>query len=134
MKTLKRRMSYTFKRASKAMFVTSSTTCVAFLANYFSPIMPIKAFGIFAAIIIPVNFIMVCWIFPALVIFDEYYLKVRCCERLDVCCPKGKAAAYEGGDIEMKSDTAKSAKSQPQNGHANGQALNGSSKKSIKSE
>ena len=71
MKTLKKRMSYTFKRASKAMFVTSSTTCVAFLANYFSPIMPIKAFGIFAAIIIPVNYLMVCWIFPALIIFED---------------------------------------------------------------
>lgn len=40
-KTIKKRMSYTCKRASRAMFMTSSTTCVAFLANYFSPIMPI---------------------------------------------------------------------------------------------
>lgn len=53
------------------MFVTSSTTCVAFLANVFSPIMPIKAFGIFAAIVIPANFLLVCTIFPALIIFEE---------------------------------------------------------------
>lgn len=57
------------------MFVTSSTTCVAFLANYFSPIMPIKAFGIFAAIIIPVNYILVIWIFPALIILEENYIR-----------------------------------------------------------
>lgn len=76
-------MAYTLKRAAKAMFVTSSTTCVAFLANYFSPIMPIKAFGIFAAVIIPVNFLLVCWTFPALVIFEENYIKKKCYEKLD---------------------------------------------------
>lgn len=35
------RMSYTFKRAVRAISVTSSTTAVAFLANAFSPLMPI---------------------------------------------------------------------------------------------
>ena len=83
MKTLKKRMSYTVKRAAKAMFVTSSTTGVAFLANYFSPVMPIRAFGIFAAIIIPVNFLLVCWIFPALIIFEENYIKVKCYQKID---------------------------------------------------
>jgi predicted RND superfamily exporter protein len=62
------------------MFVTSSTTCVCFLANVFSNIMPIKAFGIFAAIIIPVNFILVAWVFPSLLIFKEYYIN-PCCRR-----------------------------------------------------
>lgn len=109
MKTLKKRMAYTLKRSAKAMFVTSSTTGVAFLANYFSPIMPIKAFGIFAAIIIPVNFLLVCWIFPALVIFEENFIKVKCYEKLDQCCPKGRSYdEHEGGEIEMKSDAAKS--------------------------
>jgi len=57
------------------MFVTSITTCVAFLANVFSPLMPVKAFGIFAAIIIPVNFVLVCWVFPALIMWKEWYIE-----------------------------------------------------------
>ena len=72
------RMSYAWKRAARAMAVTSSTTSVAFLANAFSPIMPIKAFGIYAAIIIPANFLLVVFIFPPCVIFFEKHLEHRC--------------------------------------------------------
>ena len=64
-------MSYSWKRAVRAMAVTSSTTSVAFLANGFSPIMPIKAFGIYAAIIIPANYLLVVFIFPPAVIWYE---------------------------------------------------------------
>ena len=37
----RKRMSYSFKRSAIAIAVTSCTTCVAFLANSFSSIMPI---------------------------------------------------------------------------------------------
>ena len=62
----KLRMAYAFKRAFKAILVTSSTTSVAFLANGLSEIVPIRAFGIFAAIIIPVNFLLIILIMPAI--------------------------------------------------------------------
>jgi len=68
-------MSYTWKRAFRAMMVTSSTTSAAFLANYFSPIMPIKAFGMYAAIIVPVNYLLVIVYFPPAVIIHERYIK-----------------------------------------------------------
>ena len=68
---IKKRMAYTFRRASRAMAVTSSTTSVAFFANAFSPLMPIKAFGIFAGIIIPMNFFLVVLVFPSAVIISE---------------------------------------------------------------
>lgn len=68
---VKRRMAYSFRRAVRAMAVTSSTTSVAFMANYFSPLMPIKAFGIFAGIIIPVNYLLVVMVFPPATIFFE---------------------------------------------------------------
>ena len=58
-------MAYSFKRSFKAIAVTSSTTAIAFLANALSDIRPIRAFGIFAAIIIPVNFILVILVMPA---------------------------------------------------------------------
>ena len=63
-----RRMAYTWKRAFKATFITSSTTAVGFFANAFSPLMPIKAFGIFVGVIVPMNFLLVVTIFPAAVI------------------------------------------------------------------
>lgn len=59
-----RRMSYTFKRSFRAILVTSSTTAIAFMANALSEIRPIRAFGIFAAIIIPVNFFIVIIMMP----------------------------------------------------------------------
>lgn len=68
-----KRMSLTWKRATKAMFVTTSTTAVAFLANVFSKLMPIRSLGIFAATIIPVNYMLVITIFPAHIIIHERY-------------------------------------------------------------
>jgi len=58
-------MAYAFRRSFRAIAVTSSTTAVAFLANATSDIRPIRAFGIFAAIIIPVNFLIVITIMPS---------------------------------------------------------------------
>lgn len=79
--TLEKRLAYTWKRAVRAIIVTSSTTAVAFAANIFSPAMPIKAFGVFAASIIFLNFILVITIFPAAIIFNERLCKNRIC-----CC------------------------------------------------
>mgnify|MGYP003326527292 CR=1 FL=1 len=66
-----KRMCYTFRRSSRAMAVTSTTTMAAFCANYFSPIMPIKSFGIFAGIIVPVNYILVVIFYPSFIFIHE---------------------------------------------------------------
>ena len=68
---LKKRMAYTIKRASKAILATSSTTAFAFFSNGFSSIMPVSAFGFFAAIIVPINFILIVFYFPAYIIIYE---------------------------------------------------------------
>lgn len=81
-----RRMAYTFRRSSRAMSVTSSTTAAAFFANVFSPIMPIKSFGIFSGVIVPANFILVILIFPsAVIIYENYFLP--CCQCQIAWCP-----------------------------------------------
>lgn len=72
-KDLKMRMAYTMRRASRTMFMTSSTTAVAFLATCFSPIMTVRAFGIYSAILVPITFILTCWILPPAVILYERY-------------------------------------------------------------
>jgi predicted RND superfamily exporter protein len=63
----RKRMSYSFKRSAVAIAVTSSTTCVAFLANSFSKIMPIQAFGIYAGIIIPINYFLTSLLMPPMI-------------------------------------------------------------------
>ena len=72
-------MAVTFKRAAKAMLATSSTTSAAFLATGFSAIMPISSFGIYAGILVPINYILVITFFPALLIIYETKLKECCC-------------------------------------------------------
>lgn len=74
-------MAVTFRRASKAMLATSSTTAAAFLATGLSTIMPISSFGIFAGILIPMNYILVITFFPAILIVQERYFKKCCCRR-----------------------------------------------------
>lgn len=74
---LHRRMAYSFRRAFSAILVTSTTTSIAFLANALSDIRPIRAFGIFAAIIVPVNFLIVILVIPsAQVIHDRYFANI----------------------------------------------------------
>lgn len=51
-KSINQRMAYVIRRAYRQMFVTSCTTSVAFLANFFSSLIPISTFGIYAAIIV----------------------------------------------------------------------------------
>ena len=87
-------MAYSFKRAFKAIIVTSSTTSVAFLANALSDIVPIRAFGIFAAIIIPVNFLLIILIMPAIqIIHDRYFAKCFTYRKIFAayckCCKRG---------------------------------------------
>ena len=38
MNTIEKRLSYSFRRAARAMAITSSTTAVAFFANALTPI------------------------------------------------------------------------------------------------
>jgi len=71
MDTDEKRLAYSFNRAVRAMAITSSTTAVAFFANAFSPLMNIAGFGIFAGIIVPLNYLLVVMIFPPAVLWYE---------------------------------------------------------------
>jgi len=101
-KDQKRRMAYAFKRSFRAIAVTSSTTAVAFLANAASDIRPIRAFGIYAAIIIPVNFIIVILVIPSVQIIHDNHFKERCNYRkCSPCCRKNKAPTIaQNADVE----------------------------------
>lgn len=59
----------------KNQLATSSTTSAAFLVSYFSEIMPISSFGIFAGILIPINYLLVILYYPVVIISYEKYVK-----------------------------------------------------------
>ena len=86
----KRRLAYAFRRGARAMTITSATTAAAFYANLISPVMPIRAFGVFAGTLIPVNFLLVVIMMPPTVIYYEAYLKhKKCCCCFDRKLPDG---------------------------------------------
>jgi predicted RND superfamily exporter protein len=68
-------MAYTFRRAAKAILATSSTTAFAFLSNGFSSLMPVSAFGYFAFVIVPVNYVLIVFYFPSFLIVYETKVK-----------------------------------------------------------
>mmetsp|Transcript_26882 Transcript_26882/g.40975 ORF Transcript_26882/g.40975 Transcript_26882/m.40975 type:complete len:226 (-) Transcript_26882:871-1548(-) len=94
----KKRMAYAFRRAVRAMAVTSSTTSVAFFANIFSPVMPIRSFGVISGVIIPINYLFVVMFMPGAVIYyEEKFEKFTfcCCGRKEI--PKFDMNSSGGG-------------------------------------
>ena len=69
------RITFTYHRAAPAMLVTQLTTFFAFIANYFSPLMPVAAFGIWAASVIASNYFFVVTLYPACVVIWHRYVK-----------------------------------------------------------
>ena len=65
------RLAYTFRKASQAMFVTSLTSAGAFASCIGSRILPIKAFGIFSAIVVPMVFLQTVCMLPFIYYFYE---------------------------------------------------------------
>ena len=89
---LKTRLSYVYRRAGTAMLITSATTCSAFLCTVASPIASTKSFGIFAALVILMDYILVMSMFcTAVVIYHDYFEnpRVSCCAHCvcQCCCP-----------------------------------------------
>ena len=73
--SIRKRFAYTLRKSTKAVATTSATTCCAFVANAFSDILLVKAFGIYVAIIIPVNFILIFSMVPPMIVFHDNYIK-----------------------------------------------------------
>merc|ERR1711937_257633 len=83
-KDLRTRMTWVYRRATSAMFVTSFTTMAAFVATATSPLVDVQSFGIFAAFAILVDFLLVITWFPACLVWYHNNLESRpcCCRRI----------------------------------------------------
>ncbi|KAL8603219.1 hypothetical protein ACOMHN_025234 [Nucella lapillus] len=86
--SLAHRLNQAYRKSVISMLVTSLTTMTAFLANALSPLLATSSFGVFAAIMIGINYVSVTTFFPCLVVF--YHLNFEdkphpCC-----CCWKDR--------------------------------------------
>ena len=61
-------MAFAFRRAARATALTSSTTCAAFFANMFNPLMPFASFGIYAGVLVVSVYGVVVLAFPPIMI------------------------------------------------------------------
>mmetsp|Transcript_27636 Transcript_27636/g.33598 ORF Transcript_27636/g.33598 Transcript_27636/m.33598 type:complete len:1151 (-) Transcript_27636:98-3550(-) len=87
LESLESRMSWVYRRTGSAMAITSATTCLAFLCTLLTPLGNVRAFGIFAALVIFVDYVLVMTLFcTAVVIYHNKFEKDGCCCN---CCVGG---------------------------------------------
>ena len=73
--SLAHRLSDAYRKSVLSMFFTSLTTAVAFFANALSPLLAPQSFGIFAGLLVIVNYISVIVYFPTVVVIHHIYFK-----------------------------------------------------------
>lgn len=59
------------------MCITSMTTSAAFLANFMSSLIPVQTFGIYAAIIVQVNFLLAITFLPCVIILHRRLFNIE---------------------------------------------------------
>lgn len=74
---IKSRFCWTYRRAFWAIFTTSATTFVAFMAAALTPVPAIHAFGIFAAYAVLFDFVLVMTLFASALIIRETHFPTR---------------------------------------------------------
>ena len=96
---LSSRFAWTFRRAALAMLTTTATTAICLGATAASPMGQMQAFGIFTALAIIADYIMVITFFPACVVIHAKYLTPCTSRMLGCCCgpPPTPASRIERG-------------------------------------
>jgi len=84
---LETRMSWVYRRTGTAMAITSATTCAAFLCTLLTPLTAIQSFGIFAAVVILIDYVLVMSLFCTAVVI--YHNRYENSAKLGCCCPCG---------------------------------------------
>ena len=69
------RLSYAYEHAGRAMLVTSFTSAAAFCSNLASAIPAVRVFGVFLAVMVGANYLLVVTWFPACIACWEMYIR-----------------------------------------------------------
>eukprot|EP00804_Cyclotella_cryptica_P024803 CCRYP_001761-RA/>CCRYP_001761-RA protein AED:0.23 eAED:0.23 QI:209/0.75/0.6/1/1/1/5/0/1089 len=109
---LSTRMSWVYRRTGVAMAITSATTCAAFLCTLITPLTSIQSFGIFAAVVIFIDYVLVMSLFCTAVVI--YHQRFESTAKYGCCCPcgvqsptpteKARFALEANGDTDLKRD------------------------------
>ena len=84
-----------FPSAASAMFLTTTTTAVAFFGTVITPVAPIRLFAIFCGLLVVIDYILdVLIFFPALAMYDKMNHQ-NCLVRIDTCLPCRKDPTQE---------------------------------------
>ena len=75
--TLAHRLTDFYYTAAKTTFITSLTTILVFIVTAFSPLLSVKSFGIFASILVAVNYTFDLIYFPTAIIMYKLYIKPK---------------------------------------------------------
>jgi len=88
LESLESRMSWVYRRTGSAMAITSATTCFAFLSTLASPLAGMQAFGVFTALVIFIDYVLVMTLFCTAVIIYHNKLETKpCCSCfIGGCC------------------------------------------------
>jgi len=114
LESLETRMTWVYRRAGGAMAITSATTCAAFLATMITPLPSIKTFGIFTALVILFDYILVMTLFCTAVViyhnkFEDRSCFGSCIARCNTSDPTPTQKAYDsimedGGEVDRVSE------------------------------
>eukprot|EP01065_Artemidia_motanka_P032326 TRINITY_DN39338_c0_g1_i1.p1 TRINITY_DN39338_c0_g1~~TRINITY_DN39338_c0_g1_i1.p1 ORF type:complete len:1148 (+),score=297.26 TRINITY_DN39338_c0_g1_i1:66-3509(+) len=83
------RLIWTWKHASKAMLITSLTTCISFISNANSEFPAISTFGLFASLLVVCNYLAVIFFYPTVVrVNEEWFAPMRFCFGVNRWCSR----------------------------------------------
>jgi hypothetical protein len=107
---LETRMSWVYRRTGTAMAITSATTCAAFLCTLITPLSSIQSFGVFAACVIFIDYVLVMSLFCTAVVI--YHDRFESRARFGCCCPCGvqKPSVTENAKAALEAEDGEDAK------------------------
>jgi len=107
---LETRMSWVYRRTGTAMAITSATTCAAFLCTLITPLSSIQSFGVFAACVIFIDYVLVMSLFCTAVVI--YHDRFESRARFGCCCPFGvqKPSVTENAKATLEAEDGEDAK------------------------
>lgn len=108
LESLESRMSWVYRRTGSAMAITSATTCSAFLATLITPLASIQSFGIFAAIVIFIDYVLVMSLFcTAVVIYHNKFERPGCFSSCSAGCRTESPSSTDRALENICEDTEK---------------------------
>ncbi len=106
LESLETRMSWVYRRSGSAMLITSATTCFAFLCTVISPLASTQSFGIFAALVILFDYILVMTLFCTAVIIYHDRLEDEKGLCSCFCCVKNEPSPTEKALLKFDGNNA----------------------------